>query len=142
MRASLAGDRGYRESSMSVPVALDDDCGVTVECGVVSSTVVDSTLPMLALRVRSHDGYDSDGNPVFTWNDLVTARSVVWEQRTEVDDVSGLTLVVARTIVPLAGSDDVRETLVVWDEAGARWRCSAVDRYPERLELLLERVDE
>lgn len=142
-----------------VRVSLRDDplcCGATVglddDLRPVNAGLSDDpnqpppvdVLPRVSIRDREGNGYDDLGNPRWVWVDRVTdASAVMWEQREEVDDRAGTTLIKARTTVLYPPAlPPLRETASVRTSDGNVWSVTALDRFPDRVTVQMERVDD
>ncbi|QOP66159.1 hypothetical protein SEA_DANIELLEIGNACE_18 [Arthrobacter phage DanielleIgnace] len=149
-RAMLRDDYG---AYLNRPgIGLDDDSRTSVPAGLrpfpddtvpndpeVPSTTVN---PLVTVRQRYQTGYDFDGNPEYGWHPLVTdAEAIQFVSRTESSDTSGLT-VVKSTVTLLYTRDlpDVHETATVTTSDGFLWQVTNVERFPDRLQLALERL--
>lgn len=101
-------------------------------------------LPRLSVRDRETLGYDEGGNPTWTWVDRVTdVPAVKWTQRTEVDERAGMTLLRARVTLAYPSTlPPVRETASVRTSDGEVWSVTNIERYPDRLTMLMERIDD
>lgn len=124
---------------MSVPAGLDDDCA---DCGDGGAPV--SLYPLLTIRERFAAGFDEAGNPKWNWADVVKDQGMIaYEERNEVDDRAGLTVVVATMVFlyPFS-SPAIRESATVRTSDGYRWRITGLKRFPDRLQLETERIDD
>lgn len=130
-------------------VRLDDDSQGRAQA--VLSPVVDESVPgavvpgptinpMVVVRERVHDGYDDDGNPKWSWTDLVSDRAASFvEDRTEVSDAAGSATVTATLLILYPDSKpEIRETAQVLIN-GVRWHVTKVARPPGRVILTVER---
>jgi hypothetical protein len=134
---ALLDDDG--RSSVQAGLAPANDTTVPGEVGTVN--VVN---PLVTVRQRFQTGYDVDGNPEYGWHDLVVDReAITFESRTENSDSAGLT-VVKSTVVFLYPADQppVRETATVLTSNGYRWQITGLERFPDRLQLELERIED
>jgi hypothetical protein len=131
-------------------VRLDDDAqgraysglSPTVDESVPGSVEPGPTInPMVTVRDRVHDGYDDDGNPKWSWTDLISGRSAVyWKDRTEVSDAAGSAVVTAQLqILYPDDRPDIAETAQVLAD-GVLWRVTKVTRLPGRVLLDVERT--
>lgn len=129
---------------------LDDDTRTAVPTRLGYSPVVPgvpedngSVNPTVTIRERYSDGYDEEGNALWGWTPVVAeVHAVQWESRTETSDRTGDAVVVARfTLLYPADYPDVRETAVV-ESGGHLWRVTAVERFPDRIGLVAERIDD
>jgi hypothetical protein len=125
----------------SIPLALDGDLGPRCGCPVpVDQPVVE--VPTASLRRRSRLYYDAEGTPTYDWSELGEGPIVLSEDRTELNDATGQTKVVATAEVSWADSlPDVDETAVLWT-GGLRYEVTSAVRAPGRLKLTLERLSD
>jgi hypothetical protein len=102
-----------------------------------------SVNPTVTVRERVHAGYDDDGNSMWDWVPVVTdAEAIVWEQRTETSERANTAKVVGDfTILYPAAYASVRESAVV-EALGKQWRVTSVERFPDRIQLVTERIDD
>lgn len=126
------------------PMALRRRAGISEswlagDCPVVDPVQVN---PTLTVRRRWRTGYDEDGNPEFDWADVVTGVAILWEERTELDDVAGVTHIVARTVILYDGDEEVVETSIVESSHGGLFRVLSVAQTPDRIEMKLERLED
>lgn len=98
-------------------------------------------LPTLTVRQRERIGFDDDGDPVFVWSVLVEDTAVLWEEREEIDDISGATRIKAKATVLYDGGKEMTESAVVSSSSGGRFRVTSVAQVPDHLKMELERVD-
>lgn len=134
MRAIL-GDSSLppdRDPLPRVWARLEDD--------VLGSSDVE-TLPTLTVRQRARTGFDDQGSPTFDWGTVVEGVATLWAERTETDDVAGMTRTLATATILYSGDTIVTESALVWSSFGGTWRVSSVARLPDRLEFALERWD-
>jgi len=124
---------GQTAQPVEVESVLDDDQQPTTQTCV---------LPTLTVLRRERTGYPDDGDPVFEWNELVEGPAVLWESRTEVDDVSGVTYVKAKATILYDGDTVVRETTLVKADTGGTFRVEGVAQVPGRLDFVLTRVSD
>lgn len=143
VRAVLGGSCNQRDDR-GVKVALDDSCGpVRGTPGVPTSVPDVEVWPMLEIRLRTRTGFDDDGNPVFTWSAIATERSMLWEERTEVDPDAGVTEVKAKAVLSNdAALEVVPETAVVAAPGSDEtWRVTSSAVYPDRVEVQMVRIE-
>lgn len=152
-RAMLHDDyKFYRASGTGI--ALDDDSRSSVPAGingigygdhVPGSPVTNPTVvnPLVTVRQRYLKGTDEDGNPEYGWHTLFEDREAIrFESRSEVSDSTGLALVKSSvTVLYPADQPLVRETATVLTNDGNRWQVTKVERFPDRLQLDMERID-
>lgn len=102
-----------------------------------------SVNPTVTVRERVHAGYDDDGNSLWDWVPVVEdVEAVTWFQRTETSDRANTAKVVGDfTVLYPKQFADVRESAVV-ESAGKIWRVTSVERFPDRIRLLTERIDD
>jgi hypothetical protein len=124
-------------------LVLDDDARCcSTDCPTEQTSGVGYGGAELSLWKRLVSGWSAEGNPEFGWEPLTTAPSVLVEERREFDADSGMTSVKATATVPYRGEDMVRETIVARADDGREWRVTAVQQYPDRLELTMDRIDQ
>lgn len=151
-RAMLRDDYGARLNRPGI--ALDDDSRTSVPAGLRPfpdttgpNDPVESpnrVNPLVTVRQRYQTGYDFDGNPEFGWNPLVTGvEAIQFDSRHESSDSTGLT-VVKSTVTLLYSRDlpNVHETATVTTDDGLLWQVTAVERFPDRLQLEIERLED
>lgn len=137
------GGRGMR---------LDDDSLTSVKAGLGYDPVVPgvpvpspggSVNPTVTVRERISEGYDDDGNALWSWVAVVAdAEAISWEQREEKSDTAAMAVVVGKfTILYPADYPDVRETAVV-ESGGHSWSVTGVERLPDRILLSVRRIDD
>jgi hypothetical protein len=137
MRVVLGG------SGAGARVALDEDAACCC-CGqdpVVSPGPGYGSAELSVLK-RLRAGWSAEGNPLFSWQELVSGFSTLVEERSEFDADAGTTSVRAKATVPYADLDVVRETVVVRASDGRAWRVVRVEQYGDRLELEMTRIDQ
>lgn len=132
-----------------VGVALDDDCcdvgGVSTGGGDGDpvTPIVDNPQQHVVIKARQRDGFDVDGNPMFSWTTLVDGPAYWSSERKEFDHVAGMTFVVAKAMVEYGGPERIFETAVlkrVSDETV--WRVVGVAQPYGRVELDLRRIEQ
>lgn len=124
----------------AVPTRLDDDCA---DCGG-GELPADSIYPLLTIRERFSSGFDEDGNPMWMWADVVKDKSMIsFETRTEKDDRAGITEVVADMVFLYPFSEPlIRESATVRTSDGYGWRITKIVRFPDRLQVTGNRIDD
>lgn len=133
MKKSLSDDRWTGQAQPErVVVHLRDDPETLVDVEV---------LPTVTVRQRVPQGYDADGDPLFSWTTVVSDVAVLWEQRREMDDVAGVVDHLAVCQVLYDGNAAVSESAVVETSFENVWRVVSVRQLPDRLEFDLHRVD-
>lgn len=162
MRIGLQDDAGFSRcapgrSPFSIPIGLDDDLGCGCGCGIVgdgtgngngNGGVVDPTdppdsgVPTATIRYRAKLYYDGDGTPTYEWAVLGSGSVVLLQERTELNDATGQTQVLANGEVSWADElGTPTETCVAWI-GGVRYEVLSCVRLPGRLRLKLERLDD
>ncbi len=141
-RVSLRDDSCWGGLSQGVGVGLDDDS--CRPAPVPPGEEQPNILPRITVRDRVSQGMDALGNPTWAWADrVVDAPTTMWVQREERDDRAGVTRVRARvgflypTDVPA-----LRETARAKTDDGHQWTVSEIERWPGRVEMTMERVDD
>ena len=125
------------DSQSSVPISLDPSDGHTP--GVPAG----SLYPTVTVRERVTTGLDDDGNPKWSWIDTVKdVEAIYWVDRTESSD-RGEIAVEKADITFLYPKDfpPVRESASVLTSDGKRWSIEKVDRFPDRIQLTVQRID-
>lgn len=122
---------GYGDQVERIVSNLDSD-PVIVETNVN---------PLVTVRIRLRTGWSADGDPEFSWSDVVTANAVLWDENTELDSVAGVTKIVSSLVVLYSGDEVVRENCVVVTPFGL-YECVSVDQFPDRLEMKLTRTED
>lgn len=153
-RAMLRDDFGSYYTGSCIGTRLDDDSGSSVQIGIGDGTgsgpdggafVPPANLyPLLTIRERFAAGYDDDGNPTWTWADVVDGVGMIaYETREEKDDRAGITLVKADMVFlhPFS-APAIRETATVRTSDGHRWSIDGLKRFPDRLQLEVTRIDD
>jgi hypothetical protein len=157
MRVGLRDDWGRRcpgpeASPFSVPVVLDQDrpggpcgCGCqSAQPGCVDTDTPDGTgLPTLTVQERVVQFYDVDGNPTYTWSDLVSGPAIEVQSRQELNDATGQTRVTAS--VTMGWPTDTRapkEKDRLVDSLGARWSILSATPAPGIVRFELEWLDQ
>lgn len=152
-RAMLRDDyAGYYDTSVR-GVRLDDDVragGTATLAPVVDESVPGSNkpgpnpYPLVTVRERFATGYDDDGNPMWTWADVISQSSaLVFEERTESSDSANMAVETATVMVLYAyGEPPIRESATVLTSDGRRWRIKSLKRMTDRYQLDLERIDD
>lgn len=148
MRVALDDGCTPEPGEWSLPVALDDDlpddgcgCGGTC-CGEEPPT---DALPTLTLRERVREEFDFTGTPQLSWTTRLEGPAIRYTERRERNDATGQTMVTATAV--MAWNEDAdgaapKESAVAWDSDGKRWEITSCEALPERLELVMERVDD
>ena len=152
-RAMLREDYGnYYGTGACKGVRLDDDSGSSVQVGIGDGTgglpgeipPPANIYPLLTIRERFAAGYDDDGNPAWTWADVVeNVPMIAYETREEKDDRAGITLVKAELLFlhPYT-APMIRETATVRTSDGYRWQITGLKRFPDRLQVNATRIDD
>lgn len=152
-RAMLRDDyAGYYETAAR-GVRLDDDVragGTATLTPTVDATVPGSNLPgpnpypLVTVRERFATGYDADGNPMWTWADVISESSaILFEERTEASDSGNMAVETAEVMVLYPyGQPVIRESASVLTSDGRRWRIKSMKRMPDRYQLNIERIDD
>lgn len=153
-RAMLRDDYAGYYAPGTGGVRLDDDvrsAGKTVLAPDVDETVPGSLPapgpkinPLVTVRERFATGYDEDGNPMWSWADVISDQSAIsFEEREEVSDVSNLTVQTATLLILYPYSAPaIRESATVLTDDGRRWDITGITRLPDRLQLKVERLDD
>lgn len=95
----------------------------------------------VTVRRRLRTGYDEDGNPEFSWTDVVSGAVLGSESRRETDPVAGTSRWTATVTVLYDGPDWQDATAEVIDGRGLHWAVTAVLQLPGRLQLALARTE-
>lgn len=125
----------------SVPTRISDTPGPGVPGADTGGGTVN---PSVTVRQRLQAGYDEDGNPEWVWSDVVKDQeAIMFVTRTEVSDAAGFASVKA-TVAFLYGGmmPMIRETASVTTSDGLIWSIAAAERFPDRYQLDLERIDD
>lgn len=109
------------EAPTAVRVVLGDPgCGPSSSsewCGDPLAPEV-QVHPTLTVERRIRTSYDDDGVPQFEWETVTTGVAIEFTERTEIDDVAGVTRIVAKAIMLYDGEVAVTETAVVTSSHG------------------------
>ena len=125
------------DSESSVPIELDPAGGHEPQLPP------GSMYPTVTVRERVTTGLDDDGNPMWAWTDSVKdVEAIYWVDRTESSD-RGEIAVEKATITVLYPRDfaPIRESASVLTSDGKRWSIEKIDRFPDRCQLSVTRVD-
>lgn len=151
MRVQLRDDHRPRPDSAagvwSIPVALDGDppgtsCAVGCAPGQGENPPPTGWLPSLEVRERSRAGITEEGVAQYTWQPLHQGPASSMEERQEVNDATGNTMVTAKATMQWPdGKRAPLETAVAWDSRGYLWRISSSALSGGALSLKLERLD-
>lgn len=123
VRVRLATDCVPAAAS-SVVVALQDpycfDC-TTIDALVAETEPPPSPIlyPILTVKKRTRVDIDDDGTPIFDWETILEAGAMMFEERTQLDDVAGITQIVAHATMLYEGEEFPTETAVVMSSLGA-----------------------
>jgi len=100
--------------------------------------------PLVTVRERFAVGYDDDGNPAWNWADVISAQSSIsFEEREEVSDVGNVSKTTATLLILYPyGAPAIRESATVLTDDGRRWSITGLTRFPDRLQLKVERIDD
>ena len=99
--------------------------------------------PTVTIRVRTRTGWTDDGDPEFSWTVAVTDTAIVWEERTERDDVAGTTRTVRRCTVAYDNEVEIDETANVWCDPGGRYRVLSSQQVSnEYVELIMQSMED
>lgn len=115
-------------------VSLEGDCAEPDE--------VEWVLPTVTVRHRVFIDYDDAGDPLFAWEPLFTAEAIAGEQRTEIDDIAGLTLHVVDLVLPYSGDLTIPETITVVTSDGDIYTVSKVSQTVATVSITAQRVED
>lgn len=110
---------GLRDGSACAPatvlgqVVLEDDRCLPCVAAPCDEIPVDDGLTQVELRRRFRNGYDGDGNPVFSWETLWAGGALVFETRLEWDAQAGVTVVYGDIKIPNPGLTELQETAML-----------------------------
>jgi hypothetical protein len=137
------------KSPFAVQVAIDGTacCGGAAPCGAeedppVLGTPDPSGLPLLRILSRAVSYADEEGTPRYAWTPVLTGIALLTEERTELNDATGQTMVKRSAVVGWSGEpqDAPAETAVAEDEQGNRWEITSLVALPGRIELQMQRI--
>jgi hypothetical protein len=125
----------------SVPTGISDTPGPGVPGEDTGGGTVN---PLVTVRQRLQAGYDDDGNANWVWADVVRDQeAIMFTARDEVSNAAGIVTVKA-TVQFLYGGHmpTIRETASVKTSDGLVWSVAGSERFPDRYQLDLERIDD
>lgn len=139
VRAWLRDD--VETSDWALRATAADPVETGVDEDVVIPPVVETRVTHdLTVRLRTRNGYDDDGVPLFEWTVLLTGPAILWEEREEFDAHAGLTRVKAKATMLYEGETQVTESALVTRGDDTSYRVKGVRQVPGRLEFDLERI--
>lgn len=162
-RQWLSDDPIPKQPWLLVGQALDDDPGPGPFGNPPFGQDETATLPVLTVKQRSRIGYSDDGNPLFRWVTVVSARATYFESLTllgntggatgparrlgrlgrfQTDIEAGKSVVFAEATVPLEGDyegEEIREDAKVYHENGERYDIVRVITHPTAVDLQIAR---
>jgi hypothetical protein len=95
----------------------------------------------LTVRRRTRTGWTDEGDPSFTWADVVTGPALGMESRREVDPISGQIRISASATLLYSGPELENATTELVDGEGQHWSVTNVVQLPDRLKLRFYRVE-
>lgn len=97
-------------------------------------------LPTLTVSVRRRGEPNADGDPTWTWSEVVSGLAIFWRQSEVVDPVAGVIVATAKTLLLYDGTTVVDQTCSVANSQGGVWRPTRVAQLPDRIEFVLTRT--
>lgn len=117
---------------MAVPATMVDAVPSTAEATEV--------LPTLTVSVRRRGEPNVDGDPTWTWSEVVSTVALLWTSSEKLDDTAGVITATAKAVLLYDGDVVIDETCAVESSHGGTWRPVKVAQLPDRVELVLTRT--
>ena len=136
--------RLYDDSRSAVPTVIGGLADATPGDGSTITPTHPEVFPTITVRGRFSTGYDDDGNPMWSWADVVKDQpALVWEERQEGDERANTSTVTATfTFLYPYSAPEIRESATVLTSDGRRWSVDKLVRAPDRYTATVTRIDD